>query len=54
MLKEEVEEIAKRFDGVVVIEWAEHIKKYLPKPRLDIFFEHGGENTRFIRFQKSS
>lgn len=53
-IQNEVEEIVKRLDGVVVIEWAEHMKKFLPKQRLDIFFEHGGENTRFIRLNKIS
>ena len=34
--------------GVVVIEWADTIKEYLPKERLDIKFVVAGENKRVL------
>lgn len=34
--------------GVVVIEWADMIKEYLPKERLDIKIKVTGENTRLV------
>ncbi len=34
--------------GVVVIEWADTIKDYLPKERLDIKFVVAGENKRIL------
>ena len=34
--------------GVVVIEWADTIKDYLPKERLDIKFVVAGENKRVL------
>lgn len=36
--------------GVVVIEWAEMIKEYLPKDRLDIKIKIVDENTRVLIF----
>lgn len=37
--------------GVVVIEWADMIKDYLPKERLDIRIKIVDENTRFLIFE---
>ena len=37
--------------GVVVIEWADMIKDYLPKERLDIRIKIVDENTRVLIFE---
>ena len=34
--------------NLVIIEWAEKIKKILPKQRIDIKFDYAGEKTRKI------
>lgn len=34
--------------GVTIIEWADMIKEYLPKDRLDIKIKVTGENTRLV------
>ena len=36
-------------DGVVIIEWADLIKDYLPEERLDIFFKVTEEDKRIIK-----
>lgn len=41
-------EILKKKDGYIIIEWAEKIKKFLPKKRIDIYFEHLSKNSRQI------
>lgn len=45
----EVNEAQERGDGVIVIEWAQNIKKSLPKNRTDIYFEYAGRETRRIK-----
>ena len=37
-------------DGVVIIEWANLIKDYLPEERLDIFFKVVEEDRRVMKF----
>ena len=37
-------------DGVVIIEWANLIKDYLPEERLDIKFKVVDENSRVLKF----
>ena len=44
------EEILSRKNTIVVIEWADRIKKILPKKRLNIKFEYLGKNKRKISF----
>ena len=36
-------------DGIVIIEWADMIKDYLPDERLDIYFKAIDEDTRVIK-----
>ena len=36
-------------DGIVIIEWADMIKDYLPEERLDIYFKALDEDTRVIK-----
>ena len=36
-------------DGIVIIEWADMIKDYLPEERLDIYFKAIDEDTRIIK-----
>lgn len=38
-------------EGIIVIEWADRIKKILPKKRTDIHFEYLGENQRRIKIE---
>lgn len=45
-----LEEIWSDPQNIVAIEWAEKIKKILPKQRMDIFFKYKGENIREIHF----
>lgn len=37
-------------DGVCVIEWADRAEGLLPEKRLDVYLEHGGGDTRRLRF----
>jgi len=43
-----IDEIIKSKKNIVVIEWAEKIKNFLPKNRWDITFEHLKDNQRRI------
>ncbi|MCL5435387.1 MAG: tRNA (adenosine(37)-N6)-threonylcarbamoyltransferase complex ATPase subunit type 1 TsaE [Patescibacteria group bacterium] len=43
-----IDEIIGNNNNIVVIEWAEKIKDFLPKERIDIYFEYLGENRRRI------
>ncbi len=38
-------------DSIVVLEWADRIKRILPKKRIDIFFEIKNEQKRKIKIQ---
>ena len=38
-------------DGIVIIEWADMIKDYLPEERLDIYFKAIDEDTRIIKLE---
>ena len=38
-------------DGILIIEWADMIEKYLPNERLDIYFKVVDENTRLLVFK---
>lgn len=44
----ELDEILKRKNRIVAIEWAEKIKDLLPKDRIDIFFTNLGADKRKI------
>lgn len=48
LLRSELNEILEQQDSVIAIEWAERIQKYLPKDRIDVYFEYVGEETRRI------
>lgn len=52
LMLEDFREIMERDDGVIAVEWAERIEKFLPKNRTEIYFEHVDENTRKIRIRK--
>lgn len=45
------EEIVKNKDNIIIVEWAEKIKKIIPKDSLWIKLEWVGENKREIRFK---
>lgn len=47
-----LEEIFNESKAIVAIEWAEKIKKILPKKRIDIYFDYVSENQRKIIFFK--
>ncbi|HOC68756.1 MAG TPA: tRNA (adenosine(37)-N6)-threonylcarbamoyltransferase complex ATPase subunit type 1 TsaE [Candidatus Hydrogenedentes bacterium] len=38
-------------DGICVIEWADRAAGFLPDRRIDVFLEHGGGDTRLLRFE---
>jgi len=40
--------------GICVIEWADRAVSFLPQRRLDICLEHGGGDTRILRFENHS
>lgn len=44
-------EALERNDGIVVIEWAEHVEKFLPAERIDVKFEYVGESERKISIE---
>ena len=44
-----VDEIIDNNNNIVVIEWAEKLKDFLPKKRIDIYFEYLDENKREIK-----
>lgn len=48
LLLEQIEEFYENKNNLVVIEWADRIKDYLPDKRVDVCFEHIDENTRKI------
>ncbi len=39
-------------DSVVVLEWADRIKKMLPKKRIEVHFESPNEKTRKIKIRR--
>ena len=43
------EELFDAPDGVCFVEWAERAGSLLPEVRVDVFFEHAGEDVRTIR-----
>jgi len=43
-----IEEILNNKESLVVIEWAEKMKEFLPKEKIDIYFEYSDENKRKI------
>jgi tRNA threonylcarbamoyladenosine biosynthesis protein TsaE len=46
-----IEEIIGDQNNIVVVEWAEKLKNYLPKNRIDIKFNYGKDNVRKILFR---
>lgn len=48
-----IEEILNSKENIVVIEWAEKLKSFLPKKRIDIEFVNEEENVRKIMFRSS-
>lgn len=49
-----IEEIINDKNNIVVVEWAEKLKKYLPQKRVDIKFFHEKEDVRKITFSSSN
>lgn len=47
-----LEEIWSNPDNMVIIEWAEKIKRLLPKKRIEIYFEYLGKNQRKITVEQ--
>lgn len=45
-----IEEIINNENNIVVVEWAEKLKKYLPKKRIDVHFFYENGNERKINF----
>lgn len=45
-----IEEIINSESNIVVVEWAEKLKKYLPKKRIDVHFFYENGNKRKINF----
>lgn len=39
-------------ENIIVLEWADKIKKILPKKRIDIFFERQNEKSRKIKIER--
>jgi|WetSurMetagenome_2_1015567.scaffolds.fasta_scaffold351196_2 tRNA threonylcarbamoyladenosine biosynthesis protein TsaE len=49
-----IEEIINNKQGIVVIEWAEKLGKYLPRERIDIQFSYEKDDSRKISFRSSN
>ncbi len=49
---DEIKEILEDNNAIIIIEWAEKIKRILPKKRIDIDFLYKNENEREIRVKK--
>lgn len=47
-LMHDLNEILAKKDGFAIVEWADRMKRNLPKIRYDIFFEHHSPNVRKI------
>ena len=45
-----IEEIINNKDNIIVIEWAEKLKNYLPQKRIDIKLSYEKNNSRKIKF----
>ena len=45
-----IDEIIGNSNNIVAVEWAERMKDFLPKERIDIYFEYLDENRRKIKF----
>jgi len=45
-----IDEIIGNSNNIIVVEWAEKMKGFLPKKRIDIYFEYLDENKRKIKF----
>lgn len=50
----DIQEALDRKDGIVVIEWAQNIQKFLPEDRIDIYLKYIDENTREIKIETNS
>lgn len=51
-IEEELKELFKSRNRIIAIEWAEKIKKLLPKKRMEIYFNYISENQRKIIIKK--
>lgn len=49
LLLSELNEILERADGIIAIEWAQNLSKYLPEGRIDIHFKMLENDKREIR-----
>lgn len=47
-----IEEIISSKDNIVVVEWAEKMKEFLPRKRIDVHFKFLEENKREITIEK--
>lgn len=47
-------EFLKQSENLIVVEWSEKIKKFLPKPRLTVEFKILGKNKRELKFSFES
>jgi tRNA threonylcarbamoyladenosine biosynthesis protein TsaE len=45
-----IDEFMLKSNNIVVIEWAEKMKDFLPKQRIDVYFTYLEENKREIKF----
>lgn len=45
-----IDEIIGNSNNIIVVEWAEKMKDFLPNKRTDIYFEYLDENKRKIKF----
>lgn len=48
LLRLEIEELLKNPQNIIIIEWADRLKKYLPNKRTDIYFKYLDDNSREI------
>lgn len=46
-----IEEVISNKNNIIVVEWAEKLKRYLPQKRIDIKFSYEKDNVRKIMFR---
>lgn len=48
LISQELFEALEKKNTIIAIEWAERVQKYLPRERIEVYFEYVGEETRRI------
>lgn len=52
LLWHQIEEILHNKKNIIIVEWADRLKEYLPENRIDIYFEYLDQNSRKIEIKE--